>query len=168
MRVQLIAQILQFRFRTVPFRFLTGSFRLCPSGTHTYGGTQSDGEDETQHISDKEQPSRRNSRPVRFGNKGRIECQTPPKVQHQTDDTQQEDVVSNIPLGLALEKVSGNQQEVVDVERDHERQRYGRMAYVCHPVDVSVFTLYKEERKTEHNPPADNVYQCFQGTTCGC
>ena len=128
MRVQLIAQILQFRFRTVPFRFLTGSFRLCPSGTHTYGGTQSDGEDETQHISDKEQPSRRTTRPVRLGNKGRIECQTPPKVQHQTDDTQQENIVSNIPLGLALKKISGNQQEVVDVERDHERQRYGRMA----------------------------------------
>ena len=65
---------------------------------------------------------------MRLGNKGRIECQTPPKVQHQTDDTQQENIVSNIPLGLALKKISGNQQEVVDVERDHERQRYGRMA----------------------------------------
>ena len=39
-----------------------------------------------------------------------------------------ENIVSNISLGLALKKISGNQQEVVDVERDHERQRYGRMA----------------------------------------
>ena len=33
---------------------------------------------------------------MRLGNKGRIECQTPPKVQHQTDDTQQENIVSNM------------------------------------------------------------------------
>ena len=89
-------------------------------------------------------------------------------MQHQTDGTQQENIVGNIPLVLALEKIPGNQQEIIDVEHDHKGQRYGRMTYVCHPVDVSVFALYEEERKTEHNPPADHMYQCFQGTTCGC
>ena len=42
------------------------------------------------------------------------------------------------------------------------------MACISHPVNVPVPTFDEEERETEHNPPADNVYQYFQGTTCGC
>jgi hypothetical protein len=42
------------------------------------------------------------------------------------------------------------------------------MAYIGHPVNVPVSTFNEEERETEHNPPADNVYQYLQGTTCGC
>ena len=42
------------------------------------------------------------------------------------------------------------------------------MAYIRHPVDVPVPAFNEKERETEHNPPADNVYQYLQGTTCGC
>ena len=42
------------------------------------------------------------------------------------------------------------------------------MACISHPVDIPVPTFDEEERETEHNPPADNVYQYLQGTTCGC
>ena len=38
------------------------------------------------------------------------------------------------------------------------------MAYIGHPVNVPVSTFNEEERETEHNPPADNVYQYLQGT----
>ena len=104
---------------------------------------------------------------MRFGNKGRIECQTPPKVQHQTDDTQQEDVVSNISFGLTLEKIAGYKNEIIHVEHNHEREWYGKVACISNPINVPVPTFDEEERETEHNPPADNVYQYLQGTTCG-
>ena len=38
-KLQLIAQIFQFSFRTAFFCFLTGSFVLCPTGTHADSGT---------------------------------------------------------------------------------------------------------------------------------
>ena len=84
------------------------------------------------------------------------------------DDTQQDNVVDNISFGLILKKISGDQKEVIGVEHDHKRKWYGGMAYVSPPVDVSVPTFDEKERETEHNPPADNVYQYLQGATCGC
>ena len=84
------------------------------------------------------------------------------------DDTQQDNVVDNISFGLILKKISGDQKEVIDVEHNHKRKRYGKMAYISHPVNVPVSAFYEKERETEHNPPTDNVYQYLQGATCGC
>ena len=78
--IQLVAQVFQFGFRTASFSFFAGSFVLRPSGTHTNGGTQSDGKDKAQHVPEEEQPSRRHTRSFGSGSEGWVECQALPQM----------------------------------------------------------------------------------------
>lgn len=162
--VELVAQVLQFGFRTASFGFLAGCLVLRPTGTHADGGAQSDGEDKAQHVSGEEQPAGRPSVPFGLGDDGRVEGQALPEVKQDAEYAQQDDVVRNVSFRLILKQVARNQKEIVDVEGDHKGEGHGGMTDVCQPVDIPVSPLDEEEREAEHNPPTDDMDQYLQRT----
>ena len=164
MRVELIAQILQFRFRTAFLGFTAGGFHLYPTSAKTDGRTQSYGKYHGKEIAHDEYPLRRAHVPsalvFHFGIG--VECVLLPEVHAGGNANYQQHIQQQILPDASLEQIAGDEEAVIAIEHDKKRQRNNTaMTQVFHPRNGESAACHHHKRKGKYYSPADDMNQGF-------
>lgn len=80
-----------------------------------------------------------------------------PPTKSKTQKTGRQKIDKQEPLGVFTKQYVGNEQTIVEVKDDAQRQRHWQMTVKIRPVNGSVLSLGKEQRKKEKHPPTKNV-----------
>ena len=161
--IELAAQVLELGFGALLLGFAAGGFVGGPAAAHADGGTEAHGEYHGEDVAQEENPL---GRPVRaFVRPGDVVVGNGkflPEVRTEGDDQDADDVEHEVGLDVAAEQVARDEQAIVEVEDDEERQGDNTtMAQVAAPRDVESAPAHHEEREAEDDAPADDVGQCF-------
>ena len=159
MGIHLIAEIPKFSFSSALHRFPPLGFRLAPTDAHTDSHAKADTKHKACHVAQiKGISRRRHAEIVRCSMKlGRRHMDIVPPTKSKTQKTGRQKIDKQEPLGVLTKQYAGNEQTIVEVKDDAQRQRHWQMTVKIRPVNGSVLSLGKEQRKKEKHPPAKNV-----------
>ena len=162
MRIQLVLQVFQFRFRLLSLRFYQPLFRLTPTQAGTNGRTQSGNKNHHPHIPRIKYPTGRNMTCKLRRRRSAYTFQKYMKKHTQTK--YQHGIAQNILTHFVREHIAGNQAQVIDIEDNKIAQRNTTMPQELGQIEAAS-TVHEYKRKAKNEQPTDNMDTHFPKTS---
>ncbi len=162
MRIQLVLQVFQLRFRLLPLSFYQTLFRLTPTQTGTNGRTQPGDKYHHPHIPRIEYPSRWNM--TRKFRRRRRTYTFQKYMKKHTQAEYQHGIAQNILTHFIREHIAGNQPQVIDIEDNEIAQRNTTVPQELGQVKAAS-PVHKDQREAKYEQPTDDMDAQFQKTS---